>query len=244
MLSEPLLHVEKLTVQVKAKSAVNTLVKACSMTLHCAEKIAIVGQSGSGKSTFALALTRLLNPAFCWQLNGEVFFENIDLLKADEKQLNQLRWKKIAYLFQEAQSCLNPSIRLQKQLFEAFWQGSRPPTSNDEAWQRSVDVLKKMGLPCDQKALHCYPHQWSGGMCQRFCLAMAMAASPQLLIVDEPTTALDAVNRRQILSLLDLFVQECRAALILITHDLPAAKQLCSKTILMQEGRFLDFEIF
>jgi peptide/nickel transport system ATP-binding protein len=203
------------------------------LQLHEGELMGLVGESGCGKTTLMLALTRLL-PAAGQIVNGHVYFEGKDLAAMDEAELQDTRWKKISIIFQGAMNALNPVRTVGDQIKEAIRKHSPdayPPKLLEE---RVVELLDMVGIAKEYKD-H-YPHQYSGGMRQRAMIAMALACEPDVVIADEPTTALDVMIQAQVLQLLDDLRKKLGLAIIFVTHDLGVVAEMCDSVLVMYGG--------
>ncbi|MEQ1311271.1 dipeptide ABC transporter ATP-binding protein [Acinetobacter sp. XH1639] len=226
---KPLLKVQQLCI---ANETGQTLLDDLNFELYPAQTLAMVGESGSGKSISALALLGLLPETL--SVNGKVELENIDLLKLSQPQLQQLRGKRIAMIFQEPMTALNPLHKVEKIVGESLvLQG----LSEAEAQQKVISLLHDVGNEDAQQILKCYPHQLSGGQRQRVMIAMALALEPEILIADEPTTALDVMLQTQILDLLKKLQQQRNMAMILISHDLNLVKRYAEQVLVLNQGK-------
>jgi ABC-type microcin C transport system duplicated ATPase subunit YejF len=205
----------------------NLVVKNFCCELKPAKICALVGQSGSGKSIIALSILRLLNNA---KITGEILFENQNLLQIDEKSLQKIRGKKIGFIFQDPNTALNPLHKIGKQIAEAI-KIHHPKISKNELKNRLHDLMHKVELEALIPRLNCYPHQLSGGQKQRVMIAIAIANNPQIIIADEPTTALDAVVQNEILKLLKNLSKNLNIAILLISHNRQAVAKLADEII-------------
>lgn len=198
----------------------------------------LVGESGCGKSVTSLSIMRLLNFTSGKVTKGEVIFDGKDLQKLSEKEMREIRGGKMSMIFQEPMSSLNPAMRIDKQMIE----GIRLHTnlSKQEARERAAKILQQVGIPDPERVLKNYPHQLSGGMSQRVMIAMAMSCNPQLLIADEPTTALDVTIQAQILELMKKIQKEEGMSILLITHDLGVVAEMCTRVIVMYAGEIVE----
>ena len=205
------------------------------------EILGLVGESGCGKSVTSLSIMRLLNFTSGKVTKGEVILDGKDLQKLSEKEMREIRGGKMSMIFQEPMSSLNPAMRIDKQMIE----GIRLHTnlSKQEARERAAKILQQVGIPDPERVLKNYPHQLSGGMSQRVMIAMAMSCNPQLLIADEPTTALDVTIQAQILELMKKIQQEEGMSILLITHDLGVVAEMCTRVIVMYAGEIVE-ELF
>jgi oligopeptide/dipeptide ABC transporter ATP-binding protein len=202
------------------------------------ETLAIVGESGCGKSVSALSIMRLVPNPPGRIVGGEILLEGTDLLALDEAEMRQIRGNRISMIFQEPMTSLNPVIRIGDQISEAV-RLHRAMTAK-EAWNRAVEMLRLVRIPEPARRAQEYPHQLSGGMRQRAMIAMAMACRPALLIADEPTTALDVTIQAQILALMLDLQKELGMGLVLITHDLGVVAQTAQRVIVMYAGRKVE----
>ena len=201
MSEEKLLVVDKLRTEFfQSKKSSVTAINEISFYINKGEIVGLVGESGCGKSVTSLSIMRLLNFTSGKVTKGEVLFEGTDLQKLSEKEMRQVRGGKMSMIFQEPMSSLNPAMRIDKQLIEQI--RLHTDYSKEKALERAAEMLKLVGIPDPPRVLKNYPHQLSGGMSQRVMIAMAMSCNPQLLIADEPTTALDVTIQAQILELM------------------------------------------
>ncbi len=221
--------------QLKVKHGEQYLVANLSFQLHHGETLAIVGESGSGKSVSSLALLGLLPQAL--QVDGRADFEGQNLLQLSQSQQQCIRGQKIAMIFQEPMTALNPLHRVEKIIAEGLW---RQGYSKAQARARVLALLQDVGITEPAEKLKRYPHELSGGQRQRVMIAMALAQQPQILIADEPTTALDVTLQAQILQLLQSLQQRYNMALILISHDLNLVRRYAQQVIVMQQGHVVE----
>ncbi|MBT3046933.1 MAG: ABC transporter ATP-binding protein [Candidatus Thiodiazotropha sp.] len=208
------------------------------------ETFCLVGESGSGKSITALSIMQLLPQSNLQRHSGEILFqaqggESADLAALSETEMQQVRGGRIAMIFQEPMSSLNPVFTIGEQILEAV-RLHFPELSGGEAWQRVMDALEAVQLPDPETRVHSYPHQLSGGQRQRVMIAMAMACEPDLLIADEPTTALDVTVQREILRLMKELQQRTRMAILFITHDFGVVSQIADRVGVMQRGKLVE----
>ncbi|MGO9127618.1 MAG: ABC transporter ATP-binding protein [Terriglobales bacterium] len=217
----------------------SSAVRDLSFTLAPREVLGLVGESGSGKSLTALALMRLLPPTA--RATGELFFSNgarRDLLQLPEEQMRDLRGSHIAMIFQEPMTALNPVMRVGDQIAEAVC--AHTPTTKNAAWNRAVEAMQDVAIPDAARRARDYPHQLSGGMRQRIMIAMAIVNRPQLLIADEPTTALDVTIQAQILDLLSQLREKFGLAMLFISHDLAIVSQVADRVAVMYVGSLIE----
>ncbi len=234
----PLLQVKDLAIAFSGDGKPNVVVEGISFDLKAGESLALVGESGSGKSTTALSILQLLPYPAASHPNGSIRFEGQELMGADDAHLRKVRGNKISMIFQEPMSSLNPLHTIDRQVGEVLelHQG----LSKADARARSLNLLKKVGLQNAEERLSAYPHQLSGGQRQRVMIAMALANEPDILIADEPTTALDVTVQAQILKLLKELQAEMGMALLLITHDLGVVRKMADRVCVMKEGAIVE----
>jgi peptide/nickel transport system ATP-binding protein len=243
-----LLQVRDLSVQfpepgrVGAAEAALTAVREVSFSLALGEVLGLVGESGSGKSVTSLALMGLLPPQA--GTSGKAKFTgadgtSVDLLSASNEQLRAMRGSHMAMIFQEPMTALNPVMRVGDQVAEAV-RAHHPQSSRKEASQRAIEALREVALPEPEKSARDYPHQLSGGMRQRVMIAMALVNRPQLLIADEPTTALDVTIQAQILELLQELRRKFNLAMLFISHDLAVVSQVADRVAVMYAGTLVE----
>ena len=234
----PLLEVRGLTTRFRTERGELTAVDDVSFSVAAGQTLAIVGESGSGKSVTAMSLMRLIPNPPGLIAAGEMLFEGQDLLKLSEPQMRAIRGDRIAMIFQEPMSSLNPSLTVGLQVAEPVNVHRKMPWS--AAFEVARGLLEKVRIPDAASRLQTWPHQYSGGMRQRTMIAMALACQPKLIIADEPTTALDVTVQAQILDLLKELTHETGAALILITHDLGVVARYADHVAVMYGGRIVE----
>jgi oligopeptide/dipeptide ABC transporter ATP-binding protein len=234
-----LLEVKNLKTQFRVDDGTFNAVDNVSFRLDEGRSLGIVGESGCGKSVTSLSIMRLIqNPGKI--IGGEIFFHGRDLLKVSEDDMRKVRGNDIAMIFQEPMTSLNPVFTIGNQIDEAIAQHN-PKLSSDEVKNRTIEILRRVGIPSAEKRYDEYPHQLSGGMRQRVMIAMAISCNPKLLIADEPTTALDVTIQAQILDLIRNLQKEFNAGLILITHDLGVVAEMCQDVAVMYAGRIIEY---
>ncbi|MEO5930041.1 MAG: ABC transporter ATP-binding protein [Candidatus Kapaibacterium sp.] len=239
MANEKLLEIRDLRTHFKTESGIAKAVDGVSFDIYKDEVLGIVGESGSGKSVTALSLMRLIPNPPGEIVSGSVVMNGKDLLKLPLSQMRAMRGKDIGMIFQEPMTSLNPVFKIGFQVMETVLQHEQ--VSKKEAFDRGVDMLRLVGIPAPEKRMDEYPHQFSGGMRQRVMIAMALACNPQLLIADEPTTALDVTIQAQILELMLKLKSERRdSAIVMITHDLAVVAETCQRVIVMYGGRIQE----
>ncbi|WP_411677677.1 ABC transporter ATP-binding protein [Caproicibacter sp.] len=232
-----LLEVNHLKTDFKLKKGIVHAVNDVSFGIEKGEILAIVGESGSGKSVTSLSVMGLLQePGKV--VDGEILYKGEDLLKKSEKELQKIRGDQISMIFQEPMTSLNPVYRIKDQIIESIM--THMKLSQKKALARTVEMLKTVGIPSPGQRANDYPHQMSGGMRQRVMIAMALACNPELLIADEPTTALDVTIQAQILELLYSLREKFNMAVLLITHDLGVVAEAADRVIVMYCGQIME----
>jgi len=234
----PLLEVKNLSTHFHLASGLLKAVDGVDFSLDAGETLAIVGESGCGKSVTAYSIMRLVAPPGR-VMSGEVLFDGADLLQVPEGRMRQVRGNRISMIFQEPMTSLNPVLRIGDQIMEGLLLHRR--LSRDEAREESLDLLSQVGIPSAADRFNDYPHRLSGGMRQRVVIAMALACRPQVLIADEPTTALDVTIQAQILELIDRLKEQNMMGLILITHDLGIVAEKSARTAIMYAGKIVEY---
>ncbi|MGE5165349.1 MAG: ABC transporter ATP-binding protein [Sphingobacteriales bacterium] len=234
----PLLAVEDLRTYFDLRLGTMKAVDGVSFTLAPHETLAIVGESGCGKSVTALSLMRLVPDPPGRVAGGKVVLAGVDLLTLDEEAMRAVRGKEMAMIFQEPMTSLNPVLTIGSQIAEAVLLHEK--ISSRQAWQKAVDMLRLARIPEPEQRANEYPHQLSGGMRQRAMIAMALACNPKVLIADEPTTALDVTIQAQILEIILDLQRKLGTAVILITHDLGVVAETAQRVIVMYAGRKVE----
>jgi oligopeptide/dipeptide ABC transporter ATP-binding protein len=233
-----ILEVSDLTVSFATDGGLVRAVEGVSFGLAAGEILAIVGESGSGKSVTAqtlIGLTRAPNTT----ISGSVRFDGVELTDLDDDGLRGVRGERIAMIFQDPMTSLNPVYRVGDQMIEMI--RAHRDVSKREARERAVDLLRSVGIPNPERRVHDYPHEFSGGMRQRVMIAMALSLDPDVLIADEPTTALDVTVQAQILRLLDQLNRERGLAVVLITHDLGVVAEIADRVAVMYAGQLVEY---
>lgn len=233
-----LLEVKNLKTQFFTQDGVVHAVNGISYSVDKGETVAIVGESGSGKSVGVMSLIRLIPQPPGKIVDGEVWFDGQDLLKLNEDQLREIRGNRIAMIFQDPMTSLNPVLTIGRQITEALELHLK--MSREQARKRAVQLLELVGIPGAEARLDDYPHQFSGGMRQRVMIAMGLSCDPQLLIADEPTTALDVTIQAQIIDLVTRLKEELGMAIIWITHDLGVVAGMAERVIVMYSGFIIE----
>ncbi|WP_395142243.1 ABC transporter ATP-binding protein [Armatimonas sp.] len=232
-MSEPLLSLENLEVSFPA----GAVVRGVSLAVSRGETLGIVGESGSGKTMTALSALRLI-PEPGRVTAGRILFEGQDLLSLPEKDLRSIRGGRIAMIFQDPMTSLNPVFSIGNQIAESVRLHKR--VSKFDAWEAAVAALRRVQIPDPERRARQYPHELSGGMRQRAMIAMALASEPEVLLADEPTTALDVTVQAQILTLIRQLQQELGMAVIFITHDLGVVAQVCDRVAVLYGGQVME----
>jgi oligopeptide/dipeptide ABC transporter ATP-binding protein len=232
------LTISNLTVEFRRDRQYIPVVRDVTFALSSGERLAIVGESGSGKSVTSLAVTRLL-PSAARITSGGVVLDGVDLLAMSERGMESVRGGRIAMVFQDALTALDPLFTIEQQIGAVLDRHGRP-AGRDERRAASVELLRDVGIAEPERRLSSYPHQLSGGMRQRALIATALAGEPEVLIADEPTTALDVTVQAQIIDLLRRLSVERRMAIILITHDLGVVADFADRVIVMYAGRVVE----
>ncbi|MGW2249032.1 ABC transporter ATP-binding protein [Kitasatospora sp. NPDC001660] len=234
----PLLDVRDLHVEFVTRDGVARAVNGVNYSVRAGETLAVLGESGSGKSVTAQAIMGILDMPPARIPRGEIRFRGQDMLKMGREERRRIRGRKIAMIFQDALSSLNPVLSVGFQLGEMF--RAHHGTSRKEAGDKAVELMDRVRIPAAKQRVNDYPHQFSGGMRQRIMIAMALALEPDLIIADEPTTALDVTVQAQVMDLLAELQAEFRMGLILITHDLGVVADVADKIAVMYAGRIVE----
>ena len=236
-MSEKLLEIKNMTVKYVTDLETVHAVRNISLGLGRGETIGLVGETGAGKTTTALTIMSLL-PERTGKAQGEVLFKGKDILRLSEHELQAIRGEKIAMIFQDPMTSLNPVMTVGDQIAEALELHNDQSCTHKQIQQRVDEVLTLVGIPPERKAE--YPHQFSGGMKQRVVIAMALACEPELLIADEPTTALDVTIQAQVISMIRELRDRLGTAMIMITHDLGIVAQTCDNVAVMYAGELIE----
>jgi peptide/nickel transport system ATP-binding protein len=235
--AEPLLEVRDLKVSFRTEDGVVHAVDGVSFTVDQGEVLGIVGESGSGKSVTMMSVLRLINDPNM-RVEGEVLYKGRDLMKLHKDEMREVRGEEIAMIFQDPMTSLNPVYRVGDQIIEAIL--THQEVGKPAARRRAIELLHQVGIPDPEGRVDDYPHQFSGGMRQRAMIAMALANNPDILIADEPTTALDVTIQAQIIELIDTLKDEFNSAVVLITHDLGVVAEIANEIIVMYAGRVVE----
>jgi len=233
-----MLQVKNLTTRFHTRNGIVHAVEDVSFSVEKGQTLGIVGESGSGKSVTCYSLLGLIPQPPGKIHSGTAMFDGIDLLQASEKQLRSIRGKRISMIFQDPMTCLNPFLKISTQLMEPL--EIHEGIKGKEALKRAIDALAEVGIPEPEKRINSYPHEFSGGMRQRVMIAMALITRPELLICDEPTTALDVTVQKQVLDLIKDMQDKLGSAVIMVTHDLGVVNQVCDQVNVMYSGRIVE----
>ncbi|MFO7679378.1 MAG: ABC transporter ATP-binding protein [Chloroflexota bacterium] len=235
--NQNILEVKGLKTQYYTEAGVVRAVDGVDIVVKRGEVLGLVGESGCGKSVTSLSIMRLISqPGRI--VDGQVFFDNEDLLILPESRMMHIRGNRISMIFQQPQSSLNPVFRIGDQITEVLH--IHQDISKEEAYNRCIELLRMVGIPEPEARARAFPHEMSGGMAQRVMIAMALACVPELLIADEPTTALDVTIQAQILDLMRNLKSKMDTAIILITHDLGVVAEMCDRVDVMYAGRIVE----
>jgi oligopeptide/dipeptide ABC transporter ATP-binding protein len=234
---KPLLAIKDLHTRFHTLDGVVNAVDGVDFEVYRGETLGLVGESGCGKSVTALSILQLLRcpPA---EIQGSIFFEDIDLLDLDREGIRKIRGNTISMIFQEPMTSLNPVLTIGEQISEAV--RLHEGMTRQEAWRWTVNMLQMVQIPGPRARAREYPHKLSGGMRQRAMIAMALSCNPQLLLADEPTTALDVTIQAQIMNLMVGLKEEFRTAIVLITHDLGIIAEMASRVVVMYAGKVVE----
>lgn len=235
---EKVLEVKDLHISFKTFFGEVEAVRGISFDVGRKETVAIVGESGCGKSVTANSVMQLLPMPPAFYKSGEILFNGQDIVKKSEKEMQGIRGNHISMVFQDPMTSLNPTMRVGKQIVEGLVKHQKMSKADAEA--RAIEMLKLVSVPQPEKRIKQYPYEFSGGMRQRVMIALAMASSPQLLIADEPTTALDVTVQAQIIELMKSLQEKQDMAIILITHDLGVVADMSDRVIVMYAGQIVE----
>jgi peptide/nickel transport system ATP-binding protein len=234
---ETLLDVRGLRTSFRLREGTVRAVTGVDFSVRRGEIVGLVGESGCGKSVSSLSIMRLIVPPGVIE-GGEVIFDGQDLLKLDESKMRELRGNRIAMIFQQPTSSLNPVLKTGFQIGEVL--EAHKKMKRKDARERALELMRMVGIPDPKRRLESFPHEMSGGMAQRVMIAMALACEPELLIADEPTTALDVTIQAQILDLMRRLQRETGTAIVLITHDLGVVAEMCDRVAVMYAGEIIE----
>lgn len=234
---EKLLKIENLTVEYHTDEEVVHAVNNVSLEINYGENVALVGETGAGKTSIAKAILRILPQRQSRIVSGKIFVNGQDINELDEKAMRKIRGNKIAMIFQDPMTSLNPVEKVGDQIAEAI--EIHEKVSRAEALRRAIDMMELVGIPGERSSE--YPHQFSGGMKQRVVIAMALACKPELLLADEPTSALDVTIQAQVLEMMQQLREKLNTSVLMITHDLGIVAQMCEKVAVIYAGEIVEF---
>jgi peptide/nickel transport system ATP-binding protein len=237
-MTAPLLELDNLHTYFYTDTGVARSVDGVSFQVGAGETVGVVGESGCGKSVTALSILRLIRPPGRIEPGSSIRFEGRDLLTLGEREMQQVRGNRIAMVFQEPMTALNPVFTVGDQIAEVA--RIHAGMSKRDAWQKAIEMLRLVGIPAPEQRADEYPHQMSGGMRQRVVIAMALVMNPALVIADEPTTALDVTIQAQILELMAELTKRLGTSILLITHDLGVVAENCARVIVMYAGEVVE----
>jgi oligopeptide/dipeptide ABC transporter ATP-binding protein len=238
-MAETILQIEDLEIEFTvAKHRSVSIVQGISFSMEKGSTLAVVGESGCGKSITAKAILQLLPAGISRFVKGRILLDGLDLTGLSAREMRDIRGKRVSMIFQEPMTSLNPVQRIGRQMIEALL--AHQKISGAQAKEIAIDMLKKTGLPDPEKRIWEYPYQLSGGMRQRVMIAMALLASPELLIADEPTTALDVTIQAQILKLLSDIKKNMNTSIMLITHDMGVVAEMADSVMVMYAGKIVE----
>ncbi|PQJ29684.1 ABC transporter ATP-binding protein [Rubritalea profundi] len=237
-MSDNILEIKNLVTEFKTENGWLRAVDGVSFDVPKGKTVGIVGESGCGKSVTAMSIIDLLPKPMGHVKRGQVVFKGRDLRQLDHKEYYKIRGGRISVIFQEPMTALNPVHKIGRQISEVLLLHTK--MSKKEAWQESIRVLDSVGIPAPDQRINEYPHQLSGGMRQRVVIAMALACKPDLVIADEPTTALDVTVQAEILDLINKLQKEMGMSVIMITHDLGVIAETCDEVVVMYAGRVVE----
>ena len=235
--TQALLHIENLKTVISSKDGKLVPVDEVDITIPKGKTVGIVGESGCGKSMTAMSIMGLL-PNTTHIEEGKILFQDMDLTKLNPKELRKITGDKISIIFQEPMTSLNPVIQVGKQVREAILLHEK--VSKEEAKQRVIEIFRQVGIPEPERRYNAYPHQLSGGLRQRVMIGMAMVCNPDLLIADEPTTALDVTIEAQILHLMRQLQKDKGTSIMMITHNLGVVAEICDQVYVMYAGKVVE----
>ena len=233
-----LLHIDELKTHFNTFEGIVRAVDDVSLFINKGEVLGVVGESGCGKSVTAQSIMRLIPEPPGRIVHGKILFDGTDIVSLSMEQMRTIRGNRIAMIFQEPMTSLNPVYTIGNQISEMFQLHQN--RSKRESWQRSIEMLQKVQIPAPEKRVHEYPHQLSGGMRQRAMIAMALACNPEILIADEPTTALDVTIQAQILELMMELKEDYDTAIMMITHDLGVIAEIAKRVVVMYAGKVVE----
>ena len=235
---KPLLEIQNLQTYFHTYEGVAKAVDDVSFSIQCGEVIGIAGESGCGKSVTAQSILRLIPEPPGKIVGGRIIFDGMNLVEFSKNQVRSICGKRISMIFQEPMTSLNPVYTIGKQIAEMFHLHQK--AGSRESWDGAIEMLRKVQIPAPEKRANAYPHQLSGGMRQRAMIAMALACNPEILIADEPTTALDVTVQAEIIQLMLKLRQDFDTAILLITHDMGVIAEITSRVVIMYAGKIVE----
>jgi peptide/nickel transport system ATP-binding protein len=237
-MKKKILDVKDLTVKFKKKADSMAVVEDVSFSIDEGEILGVVGESGSGKSITSLSILGLLPSPYGFIDKGSIHFKGNDLTKISKKEYRRIRGKEIAIIFQEPMTSLNPAFTIGNQVMEPLL--IHEGLSKKEARKKAIELLKLVEIPRAEEIVDSYPHQLSGGMRQRVMIAIALSCNPEILIADEPTTALDVTIQAQVLEIMKKLIEKYNTGVILISHDLGVIAEMCDRVVVMYAGKVVE----
>lgn len=237
-MAEKILEVQELTTMFRTERGIMKAVDGVSFHVNKGEILGIVGESGCGKSVTSQSILRLFDEKYTAQYQGKILFKGRDILKISMKEMQEIRGREISMVFQDALSSLNPVFTVGEQIMETIL--IHQDVKKEEAKKRAIEMLRLVGIPAPEQRFSQYPHELSGGMRQRVMIAIALSCRPNLLIADEPTTALDVTIQAQIMELIVELNRQLDMGVILITHDLAVVAETCSRVVVMYLGQIVE----
>jgi len=237
-MNQPILQVKNLKTYFKTENGIAHAVDDVSFNLNAGETLGIVGESGCGKSVTSLSIMRLIDQPPGFFAGGEILFKGENLLEMIDDQIRNIRGNKISMIFQEPMTSLNPVFTIGNQIIEAIQLHQK--LDFEKSRKKAIEMLDLVGIPAPDQRIDEYPHQLSGGMRQRVMIAISLSCNPEILIADEPTTALDVTIQAQILELIQQLQNELNLAVIMITHDLGVISEICNRVIVMYAGQVVE----
>ncbi len=238
-MSDSLLEIKDLCVEYRTGNQVVHAVNGVSLTLRRGKTLGIVGETGAGKTTTALSVLQLLPERTAHITSGEILFDGIDIVQAKKNQMRKIRGERISMIFQDPMTALNPVLKVGDQIAEAMELHNSGKKSRIEIEKKVCDILEMVGIPASRR--NCYPHEFSGGMKQRVVIAIALACEPDLLLADEPTTALDVTIQAQVLAMMNELKARLNTSVVMITHDFGIVAQTCDDVAVMYAGEIVEY---
>lgn len=235
----PILKVENLSIDFKINNQIVPILKNISFSLNRGETLGVVGESGSGKTVTVQSILRLIKSPPLHKISGKILFDQQDILQLQKSDLRKIRGQRISYIFQEPMTALNPVLTIGDQILEMLKEHTQNSRRDNKA--QVIDLLHEVGIPSPEIRINNYPHELSGGMRQRAMIAMALSCNPEILLADEPTTALDVTIQAQILDLFQKIAADRGMAIIFVTHDLGVIAEIADQILVMKSGEVVDY---